>query len=53
MLHNTHRDIDSSMDIHMDTMSKLPYMEHIHIKSIDTHVHIVLLSIQHTKSQTL
>ncbi len=45
MLHSIHRDIDSSMDIHMDTMSKLPYMEHMNIKSMDTHVHMILLSI--------
>jgi hypothetical protein len=53
MLHSTHRDIDSSMDIHMDTMSNLLYMEHVNIKSIDIHVHIILMSIQHTKRQTL
>jgi len=53
MLHNIHRDIDSSMDIHMDTMSNLLYRQHIHIKSMDIHVHMILLSIQHTKRQTL
>jgi len=53
MLHSTHRDIDNSMDIHMDKVSKLPYMEHMNIKSMDTHVYMILLSIQHTKVQTL
>jgi hypothetical protein len=53
MLHSTHRDIDSSMDIHMDTMSNLLYRQHIDIKSIDIHVHMILISIQHTKRQTL
>ena len=41
------------MGIHMDTMSNLLYMEHVNIKSMDTHVHIILMSIQHTKTQTL
>jgi hypothetical protein len=53
MLHSTHRDIDSSMDIHMDTMSNLLYRQHMDIKSIDIHVHMILLSIQHTKRLTL
>jgi len=53
MLYSIHRDIDSRIDIHMDTMSKLLYMEHIHTKSMDIHVHLILLSIQHTKRQTL
>jgi hypothetical protein len=53
MLHSTHRDIDSSMDIHMDTMSNLLYMEHMDIKSIDAHVHLIPMSIQHTERQTL
>ena len=53
MLHSTHRDIDSSIDILSMHMSNLLYRQHMDIKSTDIHVHMILLSIQHTKRQTL
>ena len=43
-----HRDIDSSMDIIMDILTKLPYRQHMDIKSMDTKKDIPLLSIHTT-----
>lgn len=44
-----HRDMDSSMDISIDKVSKLPYRQHVDIKSMDTQKDIPLFSVHTTK----